>query len=195
MFALLIYVGYIALWVLLVFFASFISWKLFKSKAVTIIAGLVAFGVMYWPAFGDLIPTLLAHKQLCEKEAGFKVYVTPEQWDKENPGALDVLMPYEKFIVHNHVVMLNDRLGSEHNIYQIEGVAVKKSISTIVDTNDKKVLAQIIDFTRGYGSYGVGIDNRSVKMWLYKSSCFSNGENIHLLEGRIDFFKKFKIGN
>ena len=37
-------------------------------------------------------------KNLCKKEAGIFVYVTPEQWREENKDVLDVLYPYSKDI-------------------------------------------------------------------------------------------------
>ena len=47
--------------------------------------------VMYLLVFWDYIPTVVAHKYYCEKEAGFWVYKTVEQWKAENPGVAEVL--------------------------------------------------------------------------------------------------------
>lgn len=58
-----------------------------KSKAMGM--GIAAFLVMYLIPFWDHIPTLVAHKYYCEKEAGFWVYKTLDQWKAENPGGLD----------------------------------------------------------------------------------------------------------
>ncbi len=191
MFALLIYVGYIALWVLLVFLASYISWKLFKSKAMAIIAGLVAFGVMYWPAFGDLVPTLLAHKQLCEKEAGFNVYVTPEQWEKDNPGVLETLVPYEKYTAKGNLEFGNERIGMTFDVYSYKDLAVRKEVEKIIDVKTNKVLSENIDFSRGYGSLGSD-DFRSIKFWLYLSSCYKNYDLDENLKQRKYFYKLLK---
>jgi len=45
--------------------------------------GLVGFGAVFW----DAIPTWYTHHHLCKTEGGLKVYITPEQWAKENPEA------------------------------------------------------------------------------------------------------------
>lgn len=49
-------------------------------------AGVIGFAgvaAIFW----DAIPTWYTHHHLCETEAGLKVYLTPEQWAKENPEA------------------------------------------------------------------------------------------------------------
>lgn len=47
--------------------------------------------VMYLLVFWDHIPTLIVHKYYCEKEAGFWVYKTLDQWKAENPGVAETL--------------------------------------------------------------------------------------------------------
>lgn len=48
--------------------------------------------VMYSIVFWDWIPTVVAHKYYCEKEAGFWVYKTLDQWKAENPGVMEGLI-------------------------------------------------------------------------------------------------------
>lgn len=48
--------------------------------------------VMYLIPFWDWIPTVAMHQYYCANEAGFWVYKTPEQWEKENPGVLETLV-------------------------------------------------------------------------------------------------------
>ena len=40
-------------------------------------------------------------QNLCKKEAGIFVYVTPEQWKEENKDVLDILYPYSKINVND----------------------------------------------------------------------------------------------
>ena len=51
-------------------------------------AALVMFLIPCW----DWIPTVVAHKYYCEKEAGFWVYKTLDQWKAENPGGMETLV-------------------------------------------------------------------------------------------------------
>lgn len=181
----LIYVAYLALWIILIFLASFISWKLLKSKAVTIVAGFVAFGTMYWHAFGDYIPTWWAHKQLCEKEAGFKVYVTPEQWAEKNPGVLDNLMPYKKFTQKDGFELGNSRIGMRVTVEPLGDGSVQRSVVIVADMKTKQILSKNVDFSRGYG----GLQN-SLKFWLHSYSCYSDGERREKLLMRKAFLRK-----
>jgi len=48
--------------------------------------------MMYLLVFWDHIPTVVAHRYYCEKEAGFWVYKTVEQWKAENPGVAETLV-------------------------------------------------------------------------------------------------------
>jgi len=48
--------------------------------------------VMYLLVFWDHIPTVVAHRYYCEKEAGFWVYKTVEQWKAESPGVAETLV-------------------------------------------------------------------------------------------------------
>ena len=75
----LFFLIYFLVWVGLVVGVGVISWRSSKSVIGTGVAVAIVFFVMYWPAFGDYFPTVNAHKEYCEKEAGFKIYVTPEQ--------------------------------------------------------------------------------------------------------------------
>ncbi|MDO8336257.1 MAG: hypothetical protein Q7T74_05775 [Candidatus Saccharibacteria bacterium] len=191
MFLFLIYIVYLALWVLLIYVSCFIVWKISKSKKIAAMVGSVAFLIMYWPAFGDYIPTWWAHKQLCEKEAGFKVYVTPEQWAKENPGILETLVPYRDDAIKEGVVLGNERIGLKFAIYPYPNLNVRKSVSTIIDIKNGEVLAEDIDFRRGYINYSSdGI--AAVKIWLFLHSCYSQEELKEIVKKRKYFLTKLK---
>lgn len=53
---------------------------------------LAAAFVMYNLVLWDWIPTVVTHRYYCEKEAGFWVYKTLEQWKAENPGVMETLV-------------------------------------------------------------------------------------------------------
>jgi hypothetical protein len=54
-----------------------------------LLAAAGGFLLVYLPVFWDHIPTIMAHNYYCEKEAGFWVYKTVEQWKAENPGVIE----------------------------------------------------------------------------------------------------------
>ena len=45
--------------------------------------------IMYLIPFWDWLPTVAMHRYYCEKEAGFWVYKSLEQWKEENPGVME----------------------------------------------------------------------------------------------------------
>lgn len=155
------------------------------------ILGVAGFLVGYWPAFGDFIPTLRAHKQFCEKEAGFKVYVKPEKWILENSIVIESLTPYKNFVEQDGFVLGNERIGSKFDKRDYYLKSVQKKVEKIVDLKTKEILAEDIDFSRGYGRFG-SQDFRSIKVWLYSNSCHNEHETIVLISKRIDFFKKLR---
>lgn len=163
---------YIAVWIALVIGVGIVSWRFSKSKKVTGIASVVAFFVMYWPAFGDYFSTVNAHKAYCEKEAGFKIYVTPEQWAAENPGVLETLVPYEKFTPYDQGELGNDRFAIKFELFPMDNFAVQKSVEKLLDIKTNEVLYEGIDFSRGYEHYN-SKDWRHIKIWLNSPSCFT----------------------
>jgi hypothetical protein len=193
--------AYLAIWILVILLSAYLGWRFTKSKIIMFAVGSIAFLAMYWPAFGDLIPTLWAHKQLCEKEAGYKVYVTPEQWSKENPGVLDALHPgvietshqHENYIVENNITMANPRFGVAVSLTPIPSVAVKKLTESVIDVKTEKTLFQVIDFSRGYGNLAVGGDKNSFKFWLYSNSCLTEAELYRSNEEKLNLYRKFKM--
>jgi len=187
----LFFLVYILIWVGLVFGTGIISWRLYKSKVVTSFATTAMFLVMYWPAFGDYFPTVKAHKEYCEKEAGFKIYVTPEQWIAENPGVLEALIPYTKFTPYDHGELGNERIGMRFvKNFINENLAIQKKVETVYDIKDKKIIYEYIDFSRGYGRI-FSADIRSIKFWLYLDSCYSDEKIKFNLSRRMEILKKF----
>ncbi len=185
----LFFLLYLLIWVGLVVGVGIISWRFSKSIGVTAITVVIAFFVMFWPAFGDYFPTVNAHKQYCEKEAGFKIYVTPEQWIAENPGVLETLVPYVKFTPHEHLSLGNARFGMRAETYQTSNPAVRKEIESLVDIKTKKILSQTINFSRGYWYYQPQ-DWRAFKIWLDERSCYLDGEPKEIKNKSKEYFQK-----
>lgn len=186
----LFFLIYFLVWVGLVVGVGVMSWRSSKSVIVTGVAVGIAFLVMYWPAFGDYFPTVNAHKEYCEKEAGFKIYVTPEQWDAENPGVLETLVPFSVYTEFEGAPAGNERFVMKGELLLIPNVPIRKEIESFVDVKTKKIIAQRINFSSGYW-YRQPKDWRSIKIWLDSRSCYSVLEQQKLKEKRMEFFKSF----
>jgi hypothetical protein len=186
----LFFLIYFLAWVGLVVGVGVMSWRSSKSVIGTGVAVGIAFLIMYWPAFGDYFPTVNAHREYCEKEAGFKIYVTPEQWDAENPGVLETLTPTaDSSADEEYMDFGNKRFAMKLKVSSLNGAAIRKEVESIVDIKTKKILAENINFSSGYW-YKQPQDWRSIKIWLDSRSCFSPHEAEIGFSQRKEYFRK-----
>lgn len=159
-------------------------------------AALVMFLIPFW----DWMPTVVAHKYYCEKEAGFWVYKTLEQWKAENPGVMETLVANKGASStrdgddtnFTDTYLLNQRINKvvqEHRASLVFHVFWHEQ--DVVDTKSNQVLARYVDFRAGYPNGVAGIAPRSagltaVKFWLANGNC-SSGENNY---GKFLLFKR-----
>lgn len=175
-----------AVYLVFLFWATRAAYRWGKKRDFTTrgcwLAGAGGFLVVYLPMFWDYIPTLIAHQYYCEKEGGFQVYKTLEQWRNENPRAAEKLSPYPNALAHRNgdadnytdTYELNDRFNwvvkksgpSLLNLWRHE--------QQVVDRQKGEVLARYIDFSSGYGNFMLGTRYLSAyKFWLSRSHCAS----------------------
>lgn len=88
-----------ALYFGLMFFVMRWAWRAVRADGGSMLAAstfaFVGFLLFYLPVFWNHIPVLLAHRSMCEKDAGFKAYVTPEQWIALNKNEINALVRSE----------------------------------------------------------------------------------------------------
>ena len=175
------------------------GWRWAKRRGYSTVkrafCALGGFLIVYLPLMWDWIPTELAHRYYCKKEAGLWIYKTLDQWKAENPGVFETLV-YNKdrpFKVYyddetgsKSVNFLNERIN-----YTTEGKRVfsflplRKEMLEVIDAKNDEVLARYIDF--GYGSpLAFGI---MPKIWMDRSFCEDTG---HLDKPFFDFENSFK---
>lgn len=148
--------------------------------------------VMYLIVFWDHVPTLVAHKYYCDKESGFKVHKTLEQWKRENPGAAETLT-YQKFPESKgdrdrYVRHLNQRFDFIFT-RTLVFLSVKQMKHQIIDTSNNEVLAEYIDYSSG-GGFQNAHDLVDYKLWLVINSCERDmNENISFYDFQSDVTK------
>jgi hypothetical protein len=149
-------------------------------------AGWLAALLMYLLVAWEQIPTYLVHKFLCVTKAGLHVYVTPEQWDKENPGAFDELVftnegsKSEKLPGGTTRRYKTSRLVWDVSHNKIPLLPVRIHEYSVTDLTTDRILAESIAISSGYGSLGVGGDS-SWKIWVGTDSCGPRiGEEMNL---------------
>lgn len=145
--------------------------------------GIGAFLLIYLPIFWDWIPTVVAHKYYCEKEAGFWVYKTLDQWKAENPGVTEGLVvnkgaPSKRqgdMTNHTDTYFLNQRFNWVVKRYNAPLFNRWRHEQEVVDTKTNEVLARYVDFSTaqiraGGGWYGW-------KFWLHNEHCIGGEMN------------------
>ena len=118
----------------------------------------------------------MAHKFLCLTKAGLHVYVTPEQWDRENPGAFDELVFTNEF---SRSEKLSNGATRRHKTSRLVWdvshtkfplLPLRVHEYSVTDLATDRKLAESVAVSSGYKSIGVGGVN-SWKIWVGADRC------------------------
>lgn len=157
--------------------------------------------VMYLLVFWDHIPTILVHKYYCEKEAGFWVYKTVDQWKAENPGVAETMVankgepPSRQGNMENYTdtYSLNQRLNW---VVKKTGPLVLNRWrweKEVVDTKTNEVLVRYVDFSTGSGF--LGGPPRSFRFWLQSDHCIGGQSNMYSMDALVGNMSKLLKGH
>lgn len=145
--------------------------------------GIGAFLLVYLPIFWDWIPTVVAHKYYCEKDSGFWVYKTLEQWKAENPGVMETLKankgaPSKRqgdMVNYIDTYYMNSRFNwvVKHNGQFLFNRW--RHEQEVVDTNTNVVLARYVDFSTSQDQRQAGWSGW--KFWLVNEHCINGAMN------------------
>lgn len=150
--------------------------------------GLAAF-VMYNLVFWDFIPTLVLHEYYCETQAGFWVYKTPKEWETENPGVAERLVPTKGAPTNQLGYILNQRFTWAIKQDDFPLSLVRRT-EEVIDMQTNTSMARYVDFKTGYGNFGTGGDGswRVLKVWLADNHCAEGNLNKGKLSYLVDKF-------
>jgi hypothetical protein len=198
-------IAYVGTAILITLFVMGVAAKLAKEKGKNPVkwAGL-SFLALFALVFWDYYPTQWAHQYYCEKEAGFWVYKTLEQWKAENPGVIERLVennsspegvspnwPMEDW-AGKKIASINQRFGmlyKNHLSNSDEGellVHVWRWEIALVDKKTSEVLARQVDFSAGNGFIG---GEPPLRFWLQKDHCTQSAEQVTKFGNFINQFK------
>lgn len=155
------------------------KWAKKHNRRPWVWGSLAAF-VMYNIVFWDWIPTLVAHKYYCGKEAGFTVNKTLEQWKQENPGVMEKLITGEgaiKRMPYGDLHTLDERFAIEtRRRTPIPLLSTKIFEDLLVDRKTGEVLARGVGVGSGSGNLAIGANSwQEYKFWLGQEPCIANG--------------------
>jgi len=155
---------------------------------------LAAAFVMYNLVFWDWIPTVVAHRYYCEKEAGFWVYKTLEQWKAENPGVMETLpaqsktgspTKYEQFddeYGETTTFLLNERFNwvvTQQDTFRL--LPIIRMEQQVKDVKKNNVLARYVDFGTGNSVKNKVGPPGPLKFWLRNGHCNGGDRNSSLM--------------
>jgi hypothetical protein len=134
------------------------------------------FLIVYLPVFWDWLPTVVAHKYYCDKEAGFWVYKTVEQWKAENPGVMEglhlILEPNQR-TTYGDLNILDERFAIEtRRHHPVPFLTTSVTDRTLVDRKTGEALAKGTDVGSGVGYMATG---GGFKFWLNQRPCLVDG--------------------
>ncbi|NJD35009.1 MAG: hypothetical protein FIA96_09295 [Betaproteobacteria bacterium] len=143
----------------------------------------------------DYYPTIWAHRYYCEKDAGFWVYTSADQWKKENPEVMETLVankgePSERngdMVNYTDTYFLNQRfnLVVKHSGQHL--LNRWRHERELVDTKTNGVLGRYVDFSTSQEQPQAGWSGW--KFWLDSRSC-ETGRDRLISFGR--FYLQFK---
>lgn len=158
--------------------------------------------VMYLIPFWDWIPTVVMHRHYCEKEGGFWVYKTVEQWKKENPGVMETLVvnkgapsrdeQFNDGHKRTTTYLLNERFNwvvTQEDMSSVLPIIRTEQLVTEIKRNE--VLARYVDFASGNSVKNTIGPPGPLKFWLWNGHCEGGNRNSGFMW---HFTKEFKGG-
>lgn len=180
------FVIFVAMGLYLLISLGVVAWAISHAKKSSKSVIRWSFGaalVMYLIPFWDWIPTVVAHKYYCEKEAGFWVYKTLDQWKAENPGGIETLVANKgspstrqgDMENYTDTYFLNQRFNwiVKHNGRFLFNRW--RHEQEVVDTKTNEVLARYVDFSTSQERQQAGWNGW--KFWLASRNCSSGAIN------------------
>jgi hypothetical protein len=151
--------------------------------------------VMYLIPFWDWLPTVATHQYYCATEAGFWVYKTPEQWNKENPGVMETLTteqvpPHQFEGTKNNLISTtfwNSRIKSIHKFNGPIFLHGWRREDELIDIKTNETLALYVDYSTSHERRQAGWTGW--KMWLANDNCIGGRDKAIRLVKLVEQFK------
>ncbi|SDI42552.1 hypothetical protein SAMN05216588_116132 [Pseudomonas flavescens] len=160
------------------------------------VGGWFAALIMYNLVFWDWIPVYVMYKYYCATEAGAWVYKSPEQWIKENPGAVgqlwgdDYIRPIERFSDQRQRIWYSELVyGETIKQARYSGGLLRRTERLLVDARSGDELSRAVQFEKiNESAFSLGHATvRDFKIWLVigGNDCVDeSGQNYFVLDAR-----------
>jgi hypothetical protein len=145
---------------------------------------------MYHLIFWDAIPTVLAKRYYCQKDAGLVIHKTAEQWMAENPGVAEALKWTDNAPSaggrDHQTYFYNDRF-----IWKVTSdpvfLSVRRYRQRVIDVKTNEVVIDFVDYSSGARYSSINELNDLRMMFHTSKSCGSLG-NAKPFKTKNDFF-------
>lgn len=199
MFGLIVF-GLLGIYLILLVWATRRGWRWgIEKKGWTgrkrYLGAAIGFLIVYLPVFWDWLPTVAVHQFYCAKDSGFWVYKTLDQWKKENPGAMEGLVSYNKnpggFNVNwpsqhersadGHLVRNINHINDRFNVSATQQdtsdfLPITRKENMLLDVKNNEVIARYIDFGTGNSVKNTVGPPGPLKFWMHNGSCIGGKE-------------------
>jgi hypothetical protein len=144
--------------------------------------GVPAALVMYHLLLWDWVPTVIAHRYYCQKDAGFVVHKTLDQWKQENPGVAETLSSTPAARAWGSVYPINQRFALNSTSTPVF-LSVSRNPEQIIDTKTNDVMWETIDYSSGARVWGPSLND-------YRTMFFRREHCVPPVEGGSEFYKR-----
>lgn len=175
----LAYIASFALFLAGGYFLVRMAWRTGKkvgnSNFSGAIAGLIAAAFLFMAVFWNWIPVILAHDRMCSNDAGFRAYITAQEWRSINATRIAGLpgidpekledareLPDGTFQYKFYGGLLTSESKNEKT--NRFGIDFYRTQHRIMDNASGTPLTQIVDYSVG--------NRDDARIWLVKPSCF-----------------------
>lgn len=147
------------------------------NRSVAIACAALAFLSLYLPVFWDFIPTIIAHRYYCAKDAGIVVKMAPEQWLQQHASEIaelriDPLKPPAEFGRFSTSDGWDSWYTNKAAVRQQRIVNLNLAMpfsrieQRVVDARSGAILASHTDYHAG-----ISFASGGLKLWNYMPTC------------------------
>jgi hypothetical protein len=176
----LMYLGAVALYLTLMFFVVRWAWRKGRADGGSRIKAsgfaTIGFLAVYLPVFWNWIPVVLTHRSLCNTDAGFTAYVTPEQWVAQNRDQFAqlvgvdleaLILPREHLASgYSRYKFFGGLLATEERskVWNAWGIQFYRGERLVVDVRTGNALTRSVGYSAG--------SREDIRLWLPQLGCF-----------------------
>lgn len=181
-----------------------------KNRKVAFLFGLLGFSLVFLSVFWDYIPNRIYFNYLCKNDTQLQVYTTFDEWNAENPGILEMLMPLDAFKEIDEKIKIDPNYrnrtfdGIEYEVRyanqrilfywskplaQKLALQVKRTSFLLFDIKNNQVIAKINEISSGPGNV-LELGGKGYKIWLNSECNRNNNDEIYNIAAKLKIFKK-----